>query len=205
MDGRSMRLLLFSLASVFLLGASESPQEEAAEALITENVLRAHVRFLASDLLEGRAPATRGDALSEAYIASQFEALGLKPAGSEGYRQPFELLGVLGHPDVLTFSAQGRTLSLNVPTEAIASSGNAAEQTRLLGAEVRRGEEELLSAPGRLHHLPGVASRGVAVDDDDAGRAQPLAHLHLVRPAPVVQARLAREEGRVVGRVVVHH
>jgi Zn-dependent M28 family amino/carboxypeptidase len=136
MDGRSMRHLP-ALASLFLLGAAPAPSPEAAaSALITEDVLRAHVRFLSSDLLEGRAPATRGDALAEAYIASQFEALGLKPAGTEGYRQPFELLGVLGHPDVLTFAAQGRTLSVSVPTEAIASSGTASEDTRLAGAEV---------------------------------------------------------------------
>jgi Zn-dependent M28 family amino/carboxypeptidase len=134
-----MRPLLLGLASTLLLGASPpSPasSERAAEALITQDVLRAQVRFLASDLLEGRAPATRGDALAEAYIASQFEALGLKPAGTEGYRQPFELLGVLGHPEALTFSAQGKTLSLRVPEEAIASSGTASERTRLDGAEV---------------------------------------------------------------------
>ncbi len=128
---------LLSLASAVVLAVSPVPRpESAAEALITEDVLRAHVRFLASDLLEGRAPATRGDALSQAYIASHFEALGLKPAGSDGYRQPFELLGVFGHPDALTFTASGRTLALHLPTEAIASSGNAAEETRLDGAEV---------------------------------------------------------------------
>jgi Zn-dependent M28 family amino/carboxypeptidase len=131
-----MRPLLLCVSSLVLLGAGPASQEGAAEALITADVLRAHVRFLASDLLEGRAPATRGDALAEAYIASQFEALGLKPAGTEGYRQPFELLGAYGHPDSLTFSALGKTLSLSVPTEAIASSGTASEQTRLEGAEV---------------------------------------------------------------------
>jgi Zn-dependent M28 family amino/carboxypeptidase len=131
-----MRLLL-SVLSMLLLGAAESPRPEAAaEALITEDVLRANDRFLSSDLLEGRAPATRGDALAEAYIASQFEALGLKSAGTDGYLQPFELLGALGHPEALTFTAQGRTLSLRVPEEAIASTGTGAGETRLDAAEV---------------------------------------------------------------------
>ena len=129
--------LLFNVVSLVLLGASEAPRPEAAaEALITADVLRAQDRFLASDLLEGRAPATRGDALAEAYIASQFEALGLKAAGTDGYLQPFELLGAFGRPDALTFGAQGKTLSLRVPEEAIASSGTAAEETRLEAAEV---------------------------------------------------------------------
>jgi Zn-dependent M28 family amino/carboxypeptidase len=128
--------LLASVAAVLLGAPGAPPPEAAAEALITEDVLRAHDRFLSSDLLEGRAPATRGDALAEAYIASQLEALGLKAAGSDGYLQPFELLGVLGHPDVLTFNAQGHTLVLHLPDEAIASSGMAVEKTRLEAAEV---------------------------------------------------------------------
>src|SRR5256885_273646 len=44
----------------------------------------AHLRFLASDLLEGRAPATRGGRLAAEYIAAQFEALGLEPPGPIG-------------------------------------------------------------------------------------------------------------------------
>src|SRR3989475_9393548 len=44
----------------------------------------AHLRFLSSDLLEGRAPATRGGRIAAEYIAAQFEALGLEPAGTNG-------------------------------------------------------------------------------------------------------------------------
>ena len=136
MGNKPMRFSL-SVVSLLLVAAPERLRPEtAAEALITEDVLRAHDRFLSSDLLEGRAPATRGDALAEAYLISQFEMLGLKPGGSDGYLQPFELLGVFGHPDVLTFSAMGQSLALHVPDEAIASSGAAVEQTRLAGAEV---------------------------------------------------------------------
>lgn len=55
----------------------------------------AHLRFLASDLLEGRAPATRGGRLAAEYIATQFQALGLEPAGeSDSYFQPVALVGM---------------------------------------------------------------------------------------------------------------
>ncbi len=147
-DGRWGRPLLFTLArrhallllptalSLLCAASPLGPGVAAAESRITEDVLRAHVRFLASDLLEGRAPATRGDALAEAYIASQFEALGLRPAGTDGFRQPFELLGVRGQPQTLVFTAQGRTLSVSVPTEAVAGAGDGAEESRLDGAEV---------------------------------------------------------------------
>ena len=57
--------------------------------------MRAHVKFLAGDLLEGRGPGTRGDQLATAYIASQFEAGGLEPAGENGtYFQTVPLIGV---------------------------------------------------------------------------------------------------------------
>jgi Zn-dependent M28 family amino/carboxypeptidase len=59
----------------------------------------AHLRFLASDLLEGRAPATRGGQLATAYIAAQFQALGLQPAGEKGsYFQPVALVGMTPQP-----------------------------------------------------------------------------------------------------------
>lgn len=47
-------------------------------------VYQAHLRFLADDALEGRAPATRGGDLAARYIASQFERLGLEAAGDSG-------------------------------------------------------------------------------------------------------------------------
>lgn len=77
----------------------------------------AHLRFLASDLLEGRAPATRGGRLAAEYIATQFQALGLQPAGEHGsYFQPVALVGMTpqpsfawgkpGQPDTLSYRDQ---------------------------------------------------------------------------------------------------
>ena len=42
--------------------------------------MRAHVKFLASDLLEGRGVGTRGEKLATEYIATQFALIGAKPA-----------------------------------------------------------------------------------------------------------------------------
>ena len=46
--------------------------------------IRAHVRFLSLDLLEGRGPGTRGDKLAAEYIATQFALDGVQPAGDDG-------------------------------------------------------------------------------------------------------------------------
>ncbi len=84
--------------------AAAAAAQRAAQILVDTAAMDAHVRFLASDLLEGRAPATRGGRLAAQYIAAQFQALGLKPAGANGtYFQPVALVGMSsvtasGHP-----------------------------------------------------------------------------------------------------------
>ena len=49
--------------------------------------LHAHVAFLADDLLEGRGLGQRGHEIAARYVAAQFAAMGLQPAGTDGYLQ----------------------------------------------------------------------------------------------------------------------
>src|SRR5207247_2263420 len=59
----------------------------------------AHIKYLADDLLEGRAPATRGGRLAAKYVAAAFQALGLEPGGPSGsYFQPVALVGMTPQP-----------------------------------------------------------------------------------------------------------
>src|SRR5262245_58548558 len=48
----------------------------------------AHVQFLADDKLEGRSVGTPGYEKAVDYVEAQFRAIGLKPAGIGGFRQP---------------------------------------------------------------------------------------------------------------------
>ncbi|HXI63605.1 MAG TPA: M28 family peptidase [Gemmatimonadales bacterium] len=80
----------------------------------------AHLKYLADDLLEGRAPATRGGALAADYIAAQFEALGLEPAGPDGsYFQPVALVGMVPHPS-LSWGKPGAARSLTYRDDFVA-------------------------------------------------------------------------------------
>src|SRR5688572_23252675 len=45
--------------------------------------IAAHLQFLADDLLEGRAPSTRGGQLAAQYLAAQLALLGFEPAGEQ--------------------------------------------------------------------------------------------------------------------------
>jgi len=69
---------------------------------LDETRIRADVRFLSDDLLEGRGTGSRGGQLAARYIASQFEALGLEPAGTDrSYYQHVQLLGTKADPSSL--------------------------------------------------------------------------------------------------------
>src|SRR5437867_438495 len=75
--------------------------------------IRAHVKFLSSDLLEGRGVAVRGGDLATEYIATQFALAGAKPAGDDRtYFQKVPLVGVQTSPDAkLSAAASGKDLA----------------------------------------------------------------------------------------------
>jgi Zn-dependent M28 family amino/carboxypeptidase len=97
--------------------------------------IRAHVKFLASDLLEGRGVGTRGGQLATEYMAAQFALIGAKPAGDNGtYFQRVPLVGIQPQPDS-QLSAEGKNgkLALGWLTEFV-------------GADQRQKESEQFDA-----------------------------------------------------------
>ena len=86
------------------------PAVKAAEASVDAEKIRAHVRFLADDLLEGRGPGLRGADLAAKYIATEFALDGLKPAGDGGtYMQQVNFVGVKTVPADTTVSLVPKT------------------------------------------------------------------------------------------------
>ncbi len=94
------RIQLLILAALVVAATSSVPQPvERAMKLFRAGAIAAHDKFLSSDLLEGRAPGTRGDQLAEEYIASEFQSFGLKPGGENGtYFQNVPLVGITLDP-----------------------------------------------------------------------------------------------------------
>ena len=81
------------------------PAVKAAEASIDPEKIRAHVKFLSDDLLEGRGPGLRGSELAAKYIATQFALYGLKPGGDNGtYLQQINMVGMNAIPAKTTMS-----------------------------------------------------------------------------------------------------
>lgn len=68
---------------ICLLAPLAAQAQQAVPAVQT-HALQAHVTFLADDLLDGRAAASRGYEIATRYVAAQLQQYGLKPAGNEG-------------------------------------------------------------------------------------------------------------------------
>lgn len=117
----------------------DTPKDsQSIDNLIDEPTLRGHVRFLADDLLEGRGPGSRGDALTQLYIATQFQTLGLKPGSTNGqWLQPVPLVGVrtLAPPQV-TFTSSGQSVVLQSITDIVATMGSPKPAASITDAEV---------------------------------------------------------------------
>jgi len=86
-----------------------APAGMAAMQTIDSERIRAHVRFLSHDLLEGRGTGQRGGDIAAEYIATQFALYGLKPAGENGtYMQKVPMVGVMTLPET-TFTLEPAT------------------------------------------------------------------------------------------------
>jgi Zn-dependent M28 family amino/carboxypeptidase len=102
--------VLLTVAFVSVLSvANASAQTGGTPARITPEEIDAHLRFLSSDLLEGRAPATRGGRLAEEYIASQLKTFGVRPGvGDTSYFQRVPIDVVKADPKTIRVTASGK-------------------------------------------------------------------------------------------------
>ena len=104
---RKWTWILAAIIASSLLGINVAAQKKAAEAAKTDAAaaidpekIRAHVKFLASDLLEGRGTGQRGGDIAAEYIATQFALDGLQAAGEKNsYFQDVPMVGVKTLPE----------------------------------------------------------------------------------------------------------
>src|SRR5208337_334903 len=110
----------------------------AAMQKIDPERIRAHVRYLSHDLLEGRGTGLRGGDIAAEYMATQFALEGLKPAGDHGtYMQKVPLVGITPDP-ATTFSlvpAHGPAIDLK-PLEQYVAYDQTQQPQSLVDAEI---------------------------------------------------------------------
>jgi aminopeptidase YwaD len=112
----NQRQRLFTVLLVLTLGfnssllAQSSPEVTAAE-------LAKHVKYLASDQLQGRKSGTKGGEAAAQYIAKEFKAYGLTPLGAQGsFFQEFDFVaGIkLGEGNSLGFEVAGKAVPVTL-------------------------------------------------------------------------------------------
>jgi Zn-dependent M28 family amino/carboxypeptidase len=134
-----MTKLLVWFAVAAALPAAWSAREKAAARLISAEGITGHIRFLADDVTEGRAPGSRGGEIAMRYIAAQMQRVGLQPAGDDKtYQQKFDLVGLTATVTApMTFkSPSGATLTVKNYDESIIAPGRQKEALSVDGADV---------------------------------------------------------------------
>jgi hypothetical protein len=127
-----MRLLAIALLAVAASATAQAPS--TVEQDIARRV-RADVEFLSSDGLEGRETGSKGYAIAADYVASQFRAIGLEPAGDNGgwFQQvPFRRASN-DKPPALTMTIGGRPVTLD-PAKDASVRPSLTEKSRQLSA-----------------------------------------------------------------------
>ena len=123
-----MRISCLLLAIIFCAAPSLLGNDELKDRLqpaldvITPDALLAHIKILASDEFEGRAPGSKGEDLSVKYITDQFKKIGLNPGNPDGtYIQEVPLAGIKSEPQ-MSFVVGDKTMDLKFPDDFVASS-----------------------------------------------------------------------------------
>lgn len=172
--------LLVLCAAVSTVGAQTRPRAVAVTPVpITAAEIDAHIRFLSSDLLEGRGPASRGGALTEQYLASQLRSYGVAPANNGSYFQRVPIDIVALKKESLRLSATVRTNTptpLRYPEDVVVWAGSSVERSAASAPVVFVGYGSS-AAEFKWDDFKGVDVRGkillVLVNDPPAPDAEP--------------------------------
>lgn len=119
-------ILLFSINFVFAQNDIDKVRDNA----ITKQEIYEHIKYLASDKLEGRYPGSTGGILAMNYLSKEFKTYGLTPYGDSSYIQPFEMItGLqLGSGNTLELIKDGESEKYEVETDwmplSFTSNGN---------------------------------------------------------------------------------
>ena len=124
--------LTLPAVTVLAVSALSQPRRSTGPG-ISETTIRAHIRFLSDDMLEGRGTGASGGEIAAKYIAAQLEALGLKGAGANGgFFQPVALVGVKADPGTrLTISGRNGSESFKFADEFVAFTGAQTEEVNV--------------------------------------------------------------------------
>jgi Zn-dependent M28 family amino/carboxypeptidase len=132
---RSTLLAVVLLSSLAVAADPLAVPKDAADAISADDLLK-HIKVLASDEFEGRAPGSKGEELSVKYIYEQFKALGLEPGNPNGtYIQEVPLAGITTAPTA-SFAVGDKKTELKFPEDYVASSARLQSEIKAENTDV---------------------------------------------------------------------
>jgi Zn-dependent M28 family amino/carboxypeptidase len=96
-----------------------------------------HVRVLASDEFEGRAPGTPGEEKTVAYLKAQFERMGLKPGNGDSYFQVVPMMETTADESTaMTLDVNGKPRTLAFGTDMVIGTRTGQQEVKIDGSEL---------------------------------------------------------------------
>ena len=188
----NLRQLPAIALAALLIGAAPPPAK-VVDSPAAERI-RAHVEFLASDLLEGRDTGSRGHEIAANYVASEFRQLGLVPGGTNGgwfVRVPFRKATLQGTPK-LSLTSGGRTTALEIGKDA-------AVRPSLIDQRLSLPETPLVFVGY------GVSDRRLGIDDYAGLDLRGKIAVGLGGPVPGIPSEIASHLSSTQGEVAAAH
>jgi Zn-dependent M28 family amino/carboxypeptidase/photosystem II stability/assembly factor-like uncharacterized protein len=130
-----MRKLVVTILLAAWAGAGNMQHAKGIDAVTGDSILD-HIKTLASDAFEGRAPGTAGEERTVAYLTETFRKLGLAPGNPDGtYVQRVPFVGYTARPTG-SFEVKGASSEFAMPAEGLAVSHRVAPEVKVDGSDV---------------------------------------------------------------------
>ncbi len=144
---------LFALLLILSVSACSRPAEQAAAAPAANTTaavtvtkmpsfdpgrMLADIKTLSSDEFEGRAPGSKGEELTVAFLEEQFKKIGLQPGNTDGtFVQSLPLVGITAsNTRPLTISGQGKKATFKWRDEVVAWTRRVADTSSIENSEL---------------------------------------------------------------------
>ncbi len=133
-----MKQVIFVIMALILFGCSKK-EIDIKDSLnsITEQTLSAHVKILASDEFEGRAPSSAGEEKTINYLREEYRKLGLRPGNGDSYFQEVPLVEIISTPDnIIEVKGKGKGVTLKYFEDYVAVSRHVVDRVSINDAEL---------------------------------------------------------------------
>jgi Zn-dependent M28 family amino/carboxypeptidase len=129
-----LRLLVLALLLHVTSGVSQGQTKSPTFGISPDGILN-HIKVLASDEFEGRAPASKGEELTVNYLVEQFKKFGLKPGNPDGtYIQNVPLTGITSQ-STFTCKTGNQEMEFLFPSDCVLGSRRAMPEVKIVDSE----------------------------------------------------------------------